>query len=114
MEIREDNSICILTPLSPIIDRRESARILPILQEEEKEVALDLSFVSDCTIDFIEGLKQISKTKSVGVFNIPQDMFVLFNIMDLDKSIKLFVSETDFMDGARRLVNRKFSVVKAS
>ena len=111
MEIRENDATCIFTPLDPILGKLESKRLLPFISQEKREVALDLSMVSDCTIGFIEGLKEISQKKNIGIFNIPQDMFVLFNVMGIDKSIKLFVSELDFLDNTRRLINRKFTVI---
>ena len=45
------------------------------------------------------------------MFNIPSDLFVLFNVMNLDKSLELFVSEMDFEENAHQLINRKFKVV---
>lgn len=111
MEIRENDEICIFAPLSPRLGLRESARLLENIKSETRKIALDLSYVQDCTIEFIEGLKEIAKTEKIGVFNIPSDIFVLFNIMKLDTCANLFVSENDFEENARQLVNRQFRCV---
>lgn len=111
MEIKETEKLCIITPLSTKLNKRESNRLFETLKAEIKGTAIDLSYVEECTIDFIEGLKEICKTKQVGIFNIPSDIFVLFNIMKLDKLASLYVSELDFEEESRRLINRQFSIV---
>lgn len=111
MEIRDTEKVCIFAPLSPKLDKRESSRILDKISKENREIALDLRFVQDCTIDFIETLKEIASIKSIGIFNIPSDIFVLFNIMQVDKTAKLFVCEPDFEENSRQLINRQFSIV---
>lgn len=111
MEIRDNEKVCIYAPLSPKLDKRESSRLLKEISAESRQVALDLRFVQDCTIDFIESLKEIASTKKIGIFNIPSDIFVLFNIMKIDKTVKLFVCEPDFEENTRQLINRQFSLV---
>lgn len=110
MEIRDNDKICIIAPIRSKIDSYTSKRILERIKRESREVAIDLSYVEDCSIEFIEGLKNLSN-KGIGVFNIPSDIFVLFNIMNLDKTVKLFVSEIDYKEDARQLVNRRFAVI---
>jgi hypothetical protein len=111
MEIREYNDTYILTPLSPRMDKRETQRLFSNIAFENKKIALDLGYVQDCTIDFLEKIKEFALQNEIGVFNIQSDLFALFNFMDLDKSVGLFVSESDFVENARRLINRKFSIV---
>lgn len=111
MEIRDTEKVCIFAPLSPKLDKYESNRILNKILKENREIAIDLRFVSDCTIDFIENLKKIASCKKIGIFNIQSDIFVLFNIMQVDKFAKLFVSEIDFEDNTRQLINRCFTVL---
>jgi hypothetical protein len=111
MEIRETDNIYILTPLSPKMDKRETQRLFSNITIKNKKIALDLAYVQDCTIDFLEKLKAFALDNEIGIFNIPSDLFTLFNFMGLDKSVGLFVSESDFVENARRLINRKFSVL---
>lgn len=110
MEIRVRDNHCIITLLSPKVGARETARLI----EECKSylgysVGIDLSFVNDCTIDFIEAL---IKMQNINLFNIPSNIFVLLNSMNLDKILNLFVSENDYLDSSHRLLNRKFAIVK--
>ena len=96
MEIRENKRVLIVAPLSQKLTNRETKRIFEKLTKESRQVAIDLSYVSDCSIEFIESLKKIASEKMLAVFNIPSDIFVLFNMMNLDKTVNLFVSELDF------------------
>ena len=113
MEIRSNNKIYIIAPLSPKLGRYETTRIAKeIVNETSNEsIALDLANVTDCTIDFIETIREIAKNKSIGMFNISSDIFAIFNYMKLDKNINLFVSELDFRENTRQLINRKFALV---
>jgi anti-anti-sigma regulatory factor len=112
MEIRDNDKICIFAPLSPNLDKYESARLAKNINSESREVAIDLQYVEDCTIDFIELLRKISKIKEIGIFNIPSDIFTLINIMGIDKVVKIFVNELDFEENQRQLINRRFSIAK--
>lgn len=109
MEIRENEKYCIITPLSPKLDFRQVSRIGEEINiRPYTQIGLDLSFVKDCTIDFIEGVKDL---KNLSIFNIPSDIFAILNCMNLDKELDLYVSEEDFTSQKHRLINRRFSVV---
>ena len=112
MEIRDNENICIIAPLSAYLGARECKRLFEELIQEKRATAIDLKYVSDCSIEFIEALKDFSKkNKNVGIFNIPSDIFALFNIMNVDRVSSLFVSQIDFEENVRQLINRKFSIV---
>lgn len=109
MEIKTSENICILTPLTPKLDERECLRLFDEMCEHSSlQIGLDLSFVDDCTIDFIELLKSFN---DISLFNISSNIFTLFNLMNVDKCINLFVTEEDFKNNKRRVLNRRFSVV---
>ena len=109
MEIRETEKFCIITPLSPKLNERESLKLeTEILNSTDKRIGIDLSFVHDCTIDFINRIKNL---KNISLFNIPSDIFAILTSMNLDKTIPLFVSEMDFIADKHQLLNRKFTVV---
>ena len=110
MEIRENDKIYIIAPLSAKIDRRKAERLIKEIDQESRLVALDLSNVEECSIDFIEAIKSLVN-KNLSIFNIQSDIFVLFNFMNVDKMAKLFVSENDFLQDTRQLINRSFKLV---
>ena len=112
MEIRENEKVCIFAPLSPYLDKYESTRLANNINIEAREVAIDLQYVEDCTIDFIDFIRKISTTRKVGIFNIPADIFTLINIMGIDKITNIFVNELDFEQNQRQLINRRFCVAK--
>ena len=111
MEIRDNEKFCIFAPLTPIMDKRESERLNKEILNEVRTVGIDLKYVSDCTVDFIETLKNLSKIKPLGIFNIPSDIFAVFNFMGIDKNLSVYVSEQDFESGNRAIINRKFTVI---
>ena len=108
MEIKQSDKYCIIKPLCPKITKREAERLIYEAENQDKTPAFDMSFVNDCTIDFIELSKNI---KNLSLFNINSDIFSLFLSMNLDKRFKLFVSELDFLEDKHQLINRKFSLV---
>lgn len=111
MEIRENDTICIFAPLNNKLGIRETKRLINKLQKESRNIALDLTNVTDCTIDFFENIKNLALQKKIGIFNINSDIFALFLTMNLDKSLKLFVNEIDFQENSRQLLKREFSLV---
>ncbi|GEM_PF-1835275 len=111
MEIKENDNLYIIAPLSPKLNEYETNRIIEEISKESRSVALDLNYVQDCTIDFIEKLKELCRTKKIGIFNISSDIFVLFNIMKMDKFANIFVSQLDFEENSRQIINRCFQVV---
>lgn len=111
MEIISTDTHCTFTPLSSIIDARVSERIFNKIINETKSISLNLSFVQDCSIEFIESLREYSSKKNLKIFNINSDVFAIFNFMEIDKHAELYVSEIDCDQNTRRLINRNFSVI---
>ena len=107
MEIKNSDKYCIITPFSPKLNEYEANKIAKDINPNLR-VGLDLSYVTDCTIDFLD---KISNVKNLSLFNISSDIFTLLSVMNLDKKLNLFVSELDFLDDQHRIINRKFSIV---
>ena len=109
MEINWIENCRIITPLSPKLTERETGRLSEELaNDDQMRTAIDLSFVNDCTIDFIE---EIKRHEGISLFNISSDIFAILSCMNMDKTAKLFVSEMDFLNDKHQLINRKFNVV---
>ena len=110
MEIRENLKNYIITPLSPILNDYESYRVIEELNSCNKNVALNMEYVQDCSIDFFEKIKEFAQNKIIGMYNVQADIFLLLNLMDLDKKIQIFVNEEDYLSNKRMLINRRFQV----
>lgn len=110
MEIRENNNIIIIAPICSNIDKNKTLSIINKIKNEKRQIAIDLNYVQECSIEFIEYLKNFLN-KKIGIFNIPSDIFVLFNIMKIDKVANLFVSEMDFEENSHQIINREFSII---
>jgi len=109
MEINIKDNCYIITPLSPKLTERETQRLNEeLLNTQGFRVALDMSFVQDCTFNFIEEIKNY---KNISLFNISSDIFAILTSMNLDKKLKLFVSELDFLNDTHQLLSRKFTLV---
>ena len=108
MEIKYINENCIITPLSPRLDKREVNRLINELAENNlKKIGLNMDLVKDFTIDFLEGLKN----KEISLFNVPSDLFSLLNMMNYTQNFTIFASEMDFLENKREVKNRKFQLV---
>lgn len=108
MEIQTTQKHCILTPLSPKLDKYQVSRLKEEIQNySDLTIGIDLSFVEDCTIEFLETIKSMK----AGIFNIPSDIFSLINMMNIDKSVTLYTTKEDFILDKHRLLNRRFSIV---
>lgn len=112
MEIRTENGICIITPLSPKPDMRECARIFAEIENYGSgKIGLDMSFIEECTYDFLSALeKSFSKTK-LSAYNLNPDVMAILTLTGFDKFVKIFVCEDDFLKEKRILLNRKFRLV---
>jgi anti-anti-sigma regulatory factor len=110
MEIRENDKLCIIAPIQNELSDYKVKKIIDRINRETRKVSIDLSNIQSCSSFFIESLAKL-QNKDLSIFNINSDIFVLFNIMNIDKTIKLFVSELDFEENTRQLINRKFSIV---
>ncbi len=109
MEIQLSDKYCIITPLSQKLNIHETERINSELAFFDGiKVGIDMEYVKDCTIDFVE---KISKHSGLSLFNISSDIFALLTLMNLDKRLNLFVCEEDFIANAHRILNRKFTLV---
>ena len=109
MEIKTSDNFCIITPFSPKLVEKEAKKLFAeILRNKNLKMGIDMSFVKECTIEFIDVL---SKIGDIGLFNVTSDIFVLFNIMNVDKKINLFVSELDFKADKHQLLNRRFCLI---
>jgi hypothetical protein len=109
MEINVKDNCYIITPLSSKLTKRETLRLnTELCNVQGFRVALDMSFVQDCTFEFIE---EIKKYKNISLFNINSDIFAILTSMNLDKKLQLFVSEFDFMSDKHQLLNRKFTLI---
>lgn len=112
MEITLSKHHCIIKPFAKKIDLRECKRILEAVADVRgNALGFDLSFVEECSFEFIDYLKNISSEIEISLYNIPSDVFVLLSFMKLDKSVKLFVNEIDFKASSHQLIMRKFSVL---
>ena len=109
MEINVKDNCYIITPLSPKLTEWETIRLGEELRNnQEQRIALDMSYVQDCTFDFIDEIKNY---KNISLYNISSDIFAILLSMRLDKTLKLFVSELDFLNDKHQLLNRNFSLV---
>ena len=110
MEIITSKNRCIITPLSPKLDELETERLKnEVTSVKDLDIGIDLSYVKDCSIEFIE---EIKKHKNISLFNISSDIFALLTFMKLDKILNLYVSELDYLENCHRIVKRNFELLQ--
>ena len=109
MDIELKENKCIITPLSPIMNKVETHRLYnTILEYKNYIIAINLDNVIDCTIDFINIIKNHN---NISIYNIQSDIFAIFNKMNIDKFANLYNSEIDFNHNSHKLLNRQFTLI---
>ena len=110
MEIIINKHLCEITPLTPIINKIETERIVEaILTYKGYKICINLENVLDCTINFID---MINNFNNLYFYNINSDIFAIFNKMGLDNKANLYSSEIDLKSNKNRLINRNFTLLK--
>ena len=108
MEIQTSQKFCIITPLSPTLDARQAERLKQeFLVHSNQKIGMDLSYVQDCTIEFLNLIKEIG----AGIFNMQADIFAMITLMHFDKNINVYMTQDDFLNNKNRILNRKFRIV---
>lgn len=74
-------------------------------------IALNMQNVNFINEDFLIFLKQSSADRKISLMNLQSELYVLLNLTNYDKYAKIFISENDFLDNKRAIINRKFSVL---
>lgn len=83
-------------------------------QNKRKRVALNLANLSVINNEFLESLEELSNSGiKLSLFNLSLNVYLLLFIMKYDKFADLFVSEPDFLQNQRNIVNRQFKLLKA-
>lgn len=111
MNITNQNFITI-KPIYNNLNKTTTKKLfLKIKKYSSFRIGLDLSDVSDCTEDFIKYLLTYSQKQNIGIFNISSDIFALLISLNMDKFVKIFVNQDDFINNNNQLVNRNFRIV---
>ena len=109
MEILTSDNYCIITPLSTKLNKEETLRISKAIEQyQEYNIGLNMDYVKECSIDFIEKIKSL---KNISLFNIASDIFTILNIMNVDKCVNLYVTEENCKSCTHRLINRNFRIL---
>ena len=110
---KENSAGCILKLHSNILTFDLVFRLRKILSKLplNKSIALNLHEVDSICVEFLEFLKDTSTNRCISLTNIQSEIFVLLNLTKYDKFAPVFLSDTDFLDQKRVLINRRFSVL---
>lgn len=78
---------------------------------ESKAIVLNLDEVAFVCSDFLEFLKKISSSRKISLTCLHSEILVLLNLTEYDKFVSIFLTDFDFLQQKRELLNRKFAVV---
>ena len=93
--------------LDVILQLENKINILP----KDYSIALNMEKVNAITNDFFNFINKMSKTRTLSISNLTSDVFVLFNLTNTDKIVKIFLNSFDFTNNKRVLINRHLQLV---
>jgi hypothetical protein len=110
---KENSAGCILNLHSSVLTFELVFKLQKILNEFpfDKSIALNLNDVDSICVEFLDLLKETSRKRRISLTNIQAEIFVLLNLTKYDKFAPLFLSDIDFLEQKRALINRRFSVL---
>jgi len=110
----KENSVgCILKLHSNILTFDLVFKLRKFLNQfpSNKSVALNLHDVDYICVDFLEFLKETSKSRNLALTSLQSEILVLLNLTKYDNFAPIFLNDIDFLEQKRELLNRRFSVV---
>lgn len=109
----ENNSNCILCPISDEVSLELVLRMEEILKglPINKSLALNLKNIGVICVEFLDFLKEFSPQKQISLFNLQSEVFVVLNLTKYDKFANIYLSDIDFNERKREMLNRRFSLL---
>lgn len=110
-----DNDVCCILKLhSHVLSFDLIFRLKKILKKipDNKPFALNLQDVYYVGNEFLEFLKESAKVKKISIINLHSEIFALLNLTKYDEYANIFLSNTDFLEQKRELLNRRFCLLK--
>lgn len=110
---KDNNAGCILN----LHSNKLTFESVVVLQKKIKElptnksVALNMKNVDFICIEFLDFLKESARLKRVSLTCLQAEILVLLNLIQYDKFAPIFLTDSDFLNQKRELLNRRFLVV---
>ncbi len=79
-----------------------------LLNEHNKNIVFNLNNVENVCNDFFFLLKDLSFNKKISIHTLSFHINLLLFIMNYGQFVDLYMSESDYRESKRSLVNRKF------
>lgn len=83
-------------------------------KDSRQRIGIDLKQVNYINDDFIALLKEISNKEKTAVFNLNNDIYLLFFVLNADKYVEIYLDERDFLSQKNLLVYRRFKLLKTA
>jgi len=109
----ENSMGCILKLHSNILSFDLLFKLKKILNEfpSDRQIALNLHDVDFICIEFLEFLKETSSLRRLSLTSLQSETLVLLNLTKYDNFAPIFLSDVDFLEQKRALLNRRFVVL---
>ena len=85
-----------------------------IEKDLRQRIGINLKQVNHINDDFIFLLKDISKIEKVSVFNLNNDIYLSFFVLNADKYVDIYLDERDFCSQKNLLIYRRFKLLKSA
>jgi len=109
----ENSAGCILSLHSSILTFDLVFKLEKMLSEipSGKPIALNLHGVDCICVEFLEFLRETSSQKRLSLTSLQSELLVLLNLTNYDNFAPIFLSDVDFLEQKRALLNRRFSLL---
>ena len=110
---QENSAGCILNLHSSILTFDLLFKLKKILKDipSDRPIALNLNDVDCVCVEFLEFLREVSSLRHFSLTNLQSEILVLLNLTKYDKFAPIFLSDIDFLEQKRALLNRRFVVL---
>lgn len=83
-------------------------------KDSRQHIGINLKQVNYINDDFVALLKDVSDKEKAAVFNLNNDIYLLFFVINADKYVDIYLNERDFLSQKNLLVYRRFKLLKTA
>ena len=116
MNIRDAGYVRVVDIEGNTISQQDIKNIKNLFWEKDlkQRIGINLGQVNYIQDDFISLLKNISHKEKASVFNLNNDIYMLFFVLNADKYVDIYLDERDFCSQKNLLVYRRFKLLKSA
>lgn len=116
MNIRDAGNMRVVDIEGTTISQQDIKEIKNLFTKKDsrQRIGINLKQVNYINDDFIALLKDVSVKEKTAVFNLNNDIYLMFFVLHADKYVEIYLDERDFLSQKNLLVYRRFKLLKTA